>query len=127
MDLSTCSDWQILISNSVTSSDLRTLRIQSNRDLTTRLNLLRLAGIVNDRLVVAVFAVGEVHSDDVEAILSELVDRLNRVRLGTNCADDRGTTIVLGRPVFRIEGSKPSDLGGANWRRSAVVAVLKEE
>lgn len=76
--------------------------------------------------MVAVFAVGEVHADDIEAILSEGVDCFDGVCLWADRADDGGPTIVLGRSIFGIEGSKPSDLGGANYAaaESAIANVM---
>ena len=69
--------------------------------------------MVNDGLMVFVGAVGEVHADDVEASLAEPVDCLDRVCLGTNCADDGCTAIVLCRLVVGVQLGEPRDLGRA--------------
>lgn len=65
-DVQFCSslDWEISITNSVTGTDLWALGVKSNGELTARLNLLGFTGVVNDRLVVLVRAVGEVHANN---------------------------------------------------------------
>lgn len=60
--------------------------------------------------MVLVAAVGEVHAHHVEASLAELVDGLNRVRLGANGADDGGAAEVAGRLERGIELREPFDL-----------------
>lgn len=115
---------KIGVTLSVTGSDLRALGIKSNGDLAAGLGSLGLAGIVDDRLVVLVRTVGEVHTDNVETSSSQLVDGLNRVRVGANCADDGGSSEVSLGGVGGIEGSQPLDaaivgqvVGGGNGDR----------
>lgn len=86
---------QISIVCCVTGSDLGALGVQSDGDLTAGLGLLGGASIVNDGLVVLVLAVGEVHANNIEAGGSQLVDGLDRVGLGTDCADDGCSSEVL--------------------------------
>ena len=74
----------VSIIGSVASSDFRTL-------------LLNLARMINYRLVVFVRAMGEVHADKIETGSSELVDGIDRVRLGADSADDGGPTVILDR------------------------------
>ena len=50
---------------------------------------------------------GEVHTNDIETGGSQLVDGLNRVGLGTNSADDGGTTVIVLGGVCGIEGGEP--------------------
>jgi hypothetical protein len=40
---------------------------------------------------------GEVHANDIETSSAELVDGFDRVRFGSDCTDDRGTSIVFCR------------------------------
>lgn len=103
--------WDICITNCVTSSNLWSLCVKGNSDLATWLNLLGLAGVINDRLVVLVGTMGEVHAHDVETSLSELVNCLDRVRLWTNCADDRGTSVVLCWLELSVQSTEPFDFG----------------
>lgn len=105
----TGGEWQIGVILCVTSSDLGTLGVQSNGYLTTGLGLLGGPGIVNDGLVVFVLAVREVHADNVKAGGSQLVDSLDRVRLGSNCADDGCSSEVLLGGVCCVETSQPLD------------------
>ena len=60
------------------------------------------------RTVVLIAAVGEVHADDVQADITELVDGLHRVGLGANGADDGSPaedalglegSVEMGQPV----------------------------
>jgi hypothetical protein len=89
----------------------RRYSVKSNGKRTARLSLLGLTGVVNDRLVVLVRAMREVHADHVQTgcflvggvrgvstlehievlfglTSSEHVDGLGRVCLGANGADD---------------------------------------
>lgn len=50
-------DGDILVADSVTGTDLRTLGVESNGQRTTSLNTGSLAGMVDDRLVVLLFEV----------------------------------------------------------------------
>ena len=77
------------------------------------MDLLSLAGVVNDGLVVFVRAVGEVHANDIKTGLAELVDGHDRVGLGANGADDGGPTVVPGGLEFGVELGEPGNLGGA--------------
>lgn len=52
----------------------------------------------------------EVHADNVQTGGSQLVDGLDRVRLGADGADDRGSTQVPLGVVFRVEGGQPLKL-----------------
>ena len=104
IELSAGRDWDILVVGSVTSSNLRALGIQRNSNLTSLLDLLSLAGMINHRLVVFVGAVGEVHANDIETSYTELIDSLNGVCLGTNCADNRRSAVVLGWLELEGEG-----------------------
>lgn len=67
------------------------------------------AHIVNDRLVVLVAAVGEVHAGHVQAGITQLVDGLDRVGLGADGADDGGAAEVAGRRELRLERGQPID------------------
>ena len=69
--------------------------------------------MVDNGLMVFVGTVGKVHADDIEASLAELVDSLNGVCLRTNCADDRGSAVVLGGVEIGVQLGEPSDLGCA--------------
>ena len=82
--------------------------------MTSLLDFLRFAGMVDDRLMVFVGTVGEVHADDIETSLAKLVDSLDRVCLGTNCTDDGGTAVVLSRLELGVELREPSNLGRAS-------------
>jgi hypothetical protein len=95
---------QILVTLGVTSSDLGALGVQSNGNLASGLNLLCLASIVDDGLMILVRAVGEVHAHNVETRFSQPVDGLDRVGLGSNGADDGGTTIVALGLVGSVQG-----------------------
>ena len=113
VDLGAGRDRDVRIADRVASSDLRALGVKGNGNRTTALDLLSLAGVVDDGLVVLVRPVGEVHANDIEAGLAELVDGLDRVRLGANGADDGGPTVVLGGLEFGVELGEPRNLGGA--------------
>lgn len=113
VDLGAGGDGDVGIVNRVSGSDLRALGIKSNGNGATKLGLLGLASIVNDGLVVFVGAVGEVHTNDIETSLAELVDGCDRVGLGANGADDGGSTIVLGGLDLSVELREPRNLGGA--------------
>jgi hypothetical protein len=45
---------------------------------------------------------GEVHANDIETSRAELVDGLDRVRFGANCADDGSSAVVLGRLKLKV-------------------------
>jgi hypothetical protein len=113
VDLSAGRDRDVLVTNSVTGTDLRALGIQSNGNLPTLLNLLSLAGIVDNGLVVFVGAVGEVHANNVKTGSAELVDGLDRVCLGADCADDGGAAVVLGWLELGVQLGEPFDLSRA--------------
>ena len=80
-----------------------------NGERTAGLGGLGLAGIVNDRLVVLVCAVGEVHAHDIETSLAEGIDLLGGVGLGPNGADNGGATVLTGRRVLSVELRQPFD------------------
>ena len=61
--------------------------------------------------MVLVRAMGEVHADDIETCHAQFVDGLDGVCLGTNCADDGCSAVVLGWLVFGIKLAQPLDLG----------------
>ena len=82
VDLSPSRDWNVFITGRVASANLRTLGVQGNGDWTAGHVLLSLTDIVDDRLVVLVAAVGEVHAGDVETCPAEHVDLLGAVGLG---------------------------------------------
>jgi hypothetical protein len=111
VDLGTGRDGDISITGGVTGSDLWTLGVKGDGDLTTGLNSLGLTGVVNDGLVVLVGAVGEVHADNVQTRLAELVDGLNGVGLWANGADDGSTAVVLGWLELGVELGEPLNLG----------------
>lgn len=67
------------------------------------------AGVVNDRLVVVVRAVGEVHADNVEADVAQLVDCLDGVGLGADGADDGAAAVVALGLEGRVERREPVD------------------
>jgi hypothetical protein len=60
---------------------------------------------------------GEVHANNIETSCAELVDGLHGVRLGANCADNRGSAVVLGR--LELDGTRLSALFFINrtWER----------
>ena len=62
------------------------------------------------RTVILVAAVREVHANDVETIVAELVDGLDRVGLGANGADNRGTAELASRLELSVELGEPLDL-----------------
>ena len=103
-------DGQILITLCVSCSDLGTLGVKGNSNLTTLLSLDGGTGIVNDRLVVFVGTVGKVHADNIKSGGAQLVDGLDRVGLGANGADDGGTAEVLLRAESCVERSEPGNL-----------------
>lgn len=113
VDLGAGRDRDVCIANGIASSDFRAFSIKGNGNWTAALDLLSLASIVNHRLVVFVGAVGEVHANNIETGLAELVNGRNRVGLRPNGADDRGTTIVLGWLEFGVELGQPRNLSGA--------------
>ena len=105
-----CRDREILIARCVASSDLWPLGVKSNSNLTPLLNLLCFAGMIDDGLVVFIGSVGKVHADDIEAGFAELVDGLDRICLGTDCADDRGSAVIFCGLEFGIQLGEPTDL-----------------
>lgn len=50
---------------------------------------------------------GEVHADNVETGIAQLVDGLDRVGLGANGADDGRAAVVVLRAVGGVERGKP--------------------
>lgn len=62
------------------------------------------------RTVVLVATVGEVHANDVETSIAELVDGLDRVGLGTNGADDGSATELASGLELSVELSEPLNL-----------------
>lgn len=50
---------------------------------------------------------GKVHADNVETRIPELVDGLNRVGLGADCADDGGAAVVALGSESSVERGKP--------------------
>ena len=63
-------------------------------------------------LVIFVGAMGEVHANYIKTSGSKLVNCLDRVRLGTDRADDGGTTVIFGRLEFGVKLAEPLDLTG---------------
>lgn len=111
VDLGASRNGDVRVPGGVARSDLGAFGVQRNGNLTAFLGFLSSAGIVNDRLVVLVGAVRKVHADDIETRQTELVDSLDGVRLGANCADDGSTAVVLGGLKLGIELGEPLDLG----------------
>lgn len=70
--------------------------------------------MINDGLVVLVGAVGEVHANNIETGLAQRVDLLGRVRLGADCADDGGSSVLLRGVVLGVELAEPFDPGSAS-------------
>lgn len=62
-----------------------------------------------DALVVLVAAVGEVHANNVETIVAELVQGLDGVGLGSDCTDDGGTAKVASWLKLGVELCQPAD------------------
>jgi len=60
--------------------------------------------------VILVAAMRKVHAHHVKASLTKLVDSLDRVRLGTNGADDGGAAEGAVRLVRRVERRQPLNL-----------------
>ena len=63
--------------------------------------------------MVLVAAMGEVHANDIETSGAELVDGLDGVGLGSNGADDGGSTEVSCWLVLGVQLRKPLDLGSS--------------
>lgn len=61
------------------------------------------------RTMILIAAVGKVHAHNIETRFAELVDGLNRVRLGTDCANDGSTTEVARGLESSIKLGKPVD------------------
>ena len=61
--------------------------------------------------MVLVRAVRKVHADDIETCHAQFVDGLDGVGLGTDCADDGCSAVVLCWLVFGIELAQPLNLG----------------
>jgi hypothetical protein len=111
VNLLSSADGVVVIVDSVSSSDLRALGVKSNGDWSARLSALCLAGVVDDRLVVCVLSVGEVHADDVKTGITEHVDLLGGVGLRSNGADDGCAAVVVLGLVLGVEGREPLHLG----------------
>jgi hypothetical protein len=106
-------DGNIGIAHCVTSADLRALGVEGNGKRPACLVLLGLAGVINNRLVVVVRAVGEVHANDIEPSFAESVDLLGGVGLGANGADDGGAAVLLSRLVLGVQLGEPLDARAA--------------
>lgn len=102
-------DGNILVILGVASPYLWALGVEGNGNLATRASLFGSTSIINDRLVVLVAAVGEVHADNIETSFTELVDGLDRVCLGSYGADNGGSAVVLLRLERGIERGQPGD------------------
>lgn len=107
-------DRDIGIANSVTCADLGALGVERNGKRATSLCPLGLTRVVDDRLVVLVRAVGEVHTDNVQASLAQSVHLLRGVGLGANGTDDGGAAVLLGRVVLGVELAEPFNPGPAS-------------
>ena len=103
------ADGNVLVAGGVTSADLGALGVEGNGERAAGLGGLGLARVVNDRLVVLVCAVGEVHAHDVEASLAEGVDLLGGVGLGANGADDGGAAVLARGSILSVELRQPFD------------------
>jgi hypothetical protein len=129
----TSGEGQVLIALGVTGSDFGALGIQGDSNLATSLGFFSGASIVNDRLVIFVGAVGEVHAHNIKTGSSELVDGLDRVCLGTNSADDRSSSQVLLGGVGGVERGQPLDAaivghvvgGGRGHRHGTLVRHVR--
>ena len=99
--------------------------VEGNGQRPAGLRLLGLARVVNDRLVVLVRAVGEVHADDVETSPAESVHLLRGVGLGADGADDGGSSVLLGWVVFGVELAEPLNPGPASIEVVEAAAVLE--
>ena len=107
-------DRDIGVTDSVTCADLGALGVKSNGERATGLCPLGLARVVDDRLVVLVRAVGEVHADNIETSPAQRVDLLCRVGLGADGTDDGGAAVFLGRVVLSVELAEPFNPGPAS-------------
>lgn len=107
------ADGDILITGRIAGTDLGTLCVEGNGQRPSCLGALGLARIVDDRLVVLVGAVGEVHAHDIETSLAEGIDLIGGVGLGTDCADDGCAAVLLGRRILSVQLREPFDPGTA--------------
>lgn len=105
----TDGDGNVLIAGGVAGTDLGALGVEGNGDGSSRVDVNGSAHIVNDRLVVLVAAVGEVHTGHVQAGITKLVEGLDRVGLGADGADDGSAAKVAGRGEGCVEGGQPID------------------
>lgn len=93
----------------VAGPNLGALGIKGNSEVTARLGLLGGTSVIYDGLMILIATMREVHSHDVHPSLAELIDGLDRVRLGPDSADDGGSTICLGRSEGGIQVGEPFD------------------
>ena len=87
-------DWVVNIVGGGTSSDFWTLGVQSNGQWSTWVQFFGLSGVVNDRLVVFVRTVREVHTDNVQTSLSQSNQGFWVVGLWTDGTNDGGSSQV---------------------------------
>ncbi len=110
-DLVSGLDWQVLITDGVTGANLRSLGIQGNCELATLHDLLGLASVVDDGLMVCMVTVGAVHANNVHSTLAESVEGLDIVGLWSDCSDDGSTAEILWHLLLSIETSSKLQLG----------------
>ena len=79
---------------------------------------------------------GEVHADNIETSVTEHVNLLSRVGLGTDGTDDRSTAVVALGLVLGVEACEPLDLvrivsicraGNSSVRQSTIVVRVSCE
>ena len=91
----------------------RTYCIKGNCQWSTRHVTLSFSCIVDHRLVIAVFTVGEIHTDDIEPSFSQHIYFFWRIGFGPNGADYGGSSIIGFGLKLGIQAGYPFDLGGA--------------
>lgn len=97
----------IYIAFSIARPDLWALGVESDGNLAARLGSFSGAGVVDDRLVILVRAMGKVHTDNIETGAPEGIDGLNLIRLWTNGADNGSAPVVLVRTLVGVQLAKP--------------------
>lgn len=93
----------------VAGSNFRTFGVKGNSNGAAGFGSGRSAGIVNDRLMIVIGTVREVHADNVETSISKIADCFDAVGLWANGANDGRATIVALGFVGSVERGKPSD------------------